>query len=201
MTSLPSSYTLILFVHILGATVLLGNSLSAPLTRTAIRSSTTVAELRGWLGFAGRMARPNPIAALVVLASGLYLGSQGWWRASWFLAALVAFVGNSVLAASVIKPLGMRIGRLLVGLDAAPVPAEANVLRNSRRWETVTDLMLANDVSVLYLMLRKPELGESILVLLIVNAAVAIVRVARRSASSEAAPHTGSATNIGGVQA
>ncbi|MCC7383370.1 MAG: DUF2269 family protein [Deltaproteobacteria bacterium] len=170
-----SVYGLILFVHVLAGVVLLGGSIFAPLTRAAIRRAETLGALRSWLDFARRSARANPVAAMLLLGTGLYLGSAGWWSAPWFAAASVLFVINSAFAARVVAAESMRLGRAAAVLPDGAVPDHLDRLRWSLRWDTAADVLVACDVATLFLMTNKPTGAVTL-----ATAALAISAVAGR---------------------
>lgn len=169
-------YPVLVFVHVLAAIVLLGSSLFTPLVRASIRSAATVGEVRTWLGFARSMGRFNPAASLLVLATGVYLGSFGWWNAPWFAVALGAFLVNLILALRVVKPLGMSLASLLGGPAETRIPEAADRRRRTPSWELATDAMIANDCVLLFLMLGKPGLGTSLALLFAAQVGMILLR-------------------------
>jgi hypothetical protein len=44
-----------------------------------------------------RRSRANPAAAFILLGTGVYLGSAGWWTQAWFHVSLAAWLANSLL--------------------------------------------------------------------------------------------------------
>ena len=159
-----SLYSIVLLVHIASAIVLVGSALFAPLTRHAILRAPTVDRLRDWLDFLRRSARANPPAAMVLLASGLYLGSEGWWSQPWFYVALGAWAANLLLATLAVKPSVFALARAAAARGDGPVGPDVDRLRHSRRWEIAEGLMRGNDLAMLYVMFVKPTAAESLLV-------------------------------------
>mgnify|MGYP001766972047 CR=1 FL=1 len=159
-----SLYSVVLLVHIASAIVLVGSALFAPLTRHAILRASTVDRVLDWLDFLRRSARANPPAAMVLLASGLYLGSEGWWSQPWFYVALGAWVANFSLATFAVKPSVIALARAAAGAGSGPVGAEIDRLRRSRRWEVAEGLMRGNDLAMMYVMFVKPSAAESLVV-------------------------------------
>lgn len=186
-------YATLVFVHVLAAVVLVGSSFLFPFTRAALRGAGTVEELRGWLRFAGRLAAVDPICALGVLATGVYLGSQGWWTYPWFWVAVGLFLINGGLAA---RALHGAAGELEAGANAAgrgPVPERIDALRWSARFDVPGDVLLANDVSLLFIMITKPGLPGSLATVALANGVLALVRRRRRAARPIAYPGGASA--------
>ena len=83
---------------------------------------------------------------------------------------------NSAVAAAMVKP---AIGRVAAEASMAadgPVGPQLDALRWAPRWSFGGDALLANDAAVLYLMVMKPELVGSLLVVLVANLAVVAAR-------------------------
>ncbi len=185
-----SPYSLAVFVHVLAAIYLIGSSLFSVFVRSAARGARTTGELRSWLAFGARSARFNPVAAMVLLASGLFLGSFGFFGVAWFWVALGMFVANTAIARAVFPRIGRRIAQA-AGSAAPdqPVPEAADRARLSRGWDLATALLLSHDLAVLFLMLHKPTLVPALAVvgLLDLLAVCAVLAGSARSKPSAAA--------------
>jgi hypothetical protein len=176
-----SLYQIALFIHVIAAFVLIGSSLSAPLLRGAIRAAQSVPELQRWLAYSQRAGRANPPAAMVLLATGIYLGSAGWWTTGWFYVSVAAWVANMVLAVLVVK-------RTEAAVAAAPEMEAADRARRSLAWDMAEASMLANDFAIVWVMLNKPTLVESMAALVIAHLFVAAFELARGRAQRERVP-------------
>lgn len=162
-----SAYSIAILLHLAAAVVLVGGSVFSMHVRRAILDASSVGALRAWLGFARRSSAANPLAALVLLGTGIYLGSRGWWAHPWFYVALAAWLANALLAGQVLKPAGMAMGSALAGVaDDAPVEGLVDALRRSPGWRVAGAVMLASDMAMLFLMVQKPPLIESLAVVL-----------------------------------
>ena len=160
-----SAYTIVLYAHVLAGAFLLGGSMLAPLTRAALRRAANVGEMRTWLAHARASARANPLVAVTLLGTGLYLGSSGTWHAGWFQVAVAAWVVDSILATRVLEATGARMAKALGGYSALDaVPPEADRLRRSRAVGIAADVIAATDLATLFLMLTRPSLVTSLLV-------------------------------------
>jgi uncharacterized membrane protein len=176
-----SFYALVLFIHVASAIVLIGSSLFAPLARRLMQSASSRAELLTALDLGRRAGRFNPPSAMVLLASGLYLGSLGWWTQGWFIVAVLAWIANAMLASLVIhRAAGALAGEASKGGEALTGRVEA--LRYSRAWTIAARVMFANDVAMLYLMMMKPALLETLLLLGAANAVLVIPVLLRQDA-------------------
>ncbi len=166
-----STYSVVLLVHIMSGIVLVGSSLFTPLTRREIASVRTLDRLREWLAFAARSTRANGPAAMLLLATGVYLGSTGWWSQGWFYVAVGAWFFSLILAMLFVKPSAIAVGRAAAEAGNGPVTEAIDRLRRSRRWEVAEGVMLGNDLAMLYVMFMKPSLAESLLVVGVAGAA------------------------------
>ncbi len=180
-------YAVVVFAHVLAASVLLGTSLVFPLTRRAIRSARTVEELRGWLAFARGSSAANPACALVLLGTGLHLGSHGWWSAAWLQVGGVLFVVSSFLAARTLGGATAALGAAAGAAEPGPVPAHLEPLRWSPRLDVAADVVLANDVAAFWIMIVKPGLAGCVASVAVANAILLAVRRRRRARRPPAA--------------
>lgn len=180
-------HSCVLFVHIGSAVVLLANSLTSPFVRSSMRRAATVGELSGWLEFLRRTTRFDPAVAVVVLASGVYLGSVGWWSSGWFRVSMVLFFVNGLFAAKlVVRELG-RIRDAAANAGDGPIADAIDELRRSERLDLGSDILLAVDLVVLFLMVEKPTLPVSgALGLAAIGSAFAVRLVRRRLAAAPA---------------
>lgn len=158
-----SLYPAVLFVHISSAIALIGGSLVAPHIRTLIADASTVAELKTGLLLARRAARFNPLLAIVLLATGLYMGSLGWWHQPWFVVAFGGWWVNFLLATLVVKRNAIAIRQAALQ-EGEGLSERVDRLRRSRGWMIAARVMLGVDFSLLYLMLNKPGLAGSLAV-------------------------------------
>jgi len=175
-----STYSLVLFVHILAAIVLVGSTLFSSVVRRTVLVAGSAAEVRAWLGFGRRAAAANPFAALALLGSGIYLGRVGFWTQGFFVVAAGAWLVNSLLAALVVKRTAAAIA---IGASRSldgTVPPDVERRRRSLAWETAERVMQANDLAVLYLMVEKPALPASLALLLAANLVAFGVGLVRR---------------------
>lgn len=161
-----SIYSTILVVHVLSAVVLIGSALHAPLARGLVRTAGSLDDLRRALEFSHRATTWNPLAALVLLASGIYLGSIGWWSLAWFYVAVAAWIANLVLAVTVIQRTERAMATMAGTTGDGPLPPALDALRRGRVWHLAHAVMLANDLAMVYVMYTKPELSGSLLVVL-----------------------------------
>lgn len=175
-------YSSVVFLHVASATVLIGSSLSSQFVRDALRRARSVPEVAGWLDFERRSTRANPIAAMTLLATGLYLGSAGWWTSGWFVVSVVLFVFSAAWAVRVVvAELGL-IGRAAAEAGEGLVPAALDELRWSERLDLAADALLGADAAALFLMVAKPGAAGAVGVAALGLGAAFAARLVRRRA-------------------
>ena len=188
--SLPI-YEMVVFVHVFAALVLIGNAFGSARLRTEVRAARARAEVATFIGFTIRSTRINPLAALVLLGTGIYLGSYGWWSAAWFYVAAGAWVANLLLAVLAVNPAERAI------LDAAgrgtgdPIDDDLDRTRARRSWDLAAAVMLANDLAMVWVMYTKPGLAGSLVATALFNAAtiaLALLRAPRPAAQRAPSP-------------
>lgn len=182
----------VLFLHVLAALVLVGHSLGTPLVLAAIRDAPTPPALLAWLRFARDSARVNPFAALVLLASGIQLGS-GRWGEGWLQVACALFVVSAALAVGVVKATGERVAALAVAAGEGVVSPAVDELRRSPRWMLAADALIATDLATLFLMVVQPGLLASVALAVGANAAMLGVRAIQSRRVTVPSPRASSA--------
>lgn len=177
-----SLYNVILSAHIFAGVVLVGGSiLATPAIDGWIRRADSISDIRRWLTVGRPLATINPISAIVLLATGVYLTAAGhWWEFGWLRVALTLWVINAALANTVIKSTMGRLAQL--AFDQPSIGPELDAARRSTLWVVATDVMLANDLAVLYLMTAKGGYVASIAVVVAAHAAISLYRMIRRPA-------------------
>lgn len=179
-----SPYAAALFIHLAAAIVLVGGTLMAPFAAAAMRGAASTSELRRWLEFTGRVHRWTPASAFVLLASGVYLGAAGWWTQGWFYVSIGAWVANSLLAILIVNASERAMRSAIEQAGEGPVHGEVERLRSSPRVSRVHWMMVANDFTILYVMVQKPGWLECLLLLCAANLAVAaMTAIGRRNAA------------------
>jgi uncharacterized membrane protein len=170
-----TAYTFVVFVHVVAAVVLVGGGiLATPTVHRAIGRASTISDLRRWLTIGRPLGRINPLSSLVLLASGIYLASMGeWWGAEWVHVAVGLWLVNATLAIAAVKP---AMAQLAIGTASAhseEIPVDLDRLRSSPKLLVTSDVMLANDLGVLLLMVTKPS-GYLVPLIVLVIAQIAL---------------------------
>lgn len=174
------TYQFIVFIHIAAATLLLATSIvGEPMVRAAVRRATTAPELRAYLALGRPASIISPIAALVLLGSGVLLTSLArFWVMGWIQVATAFWIVNSALAMAVVRPAMDRITADAKAAADLAIGPRLDDARWSRAWTLGTDVMAANDAAMLYLMTMKPGLAGSLAAVLLANVVVGAGRVA-----------------------
>ncbi|MCC6897852.1 MAG: hypothetical protein IT377_02695 [Polyangiaceae bacterium] len=176
-------YTAVVFVHVASATFLVGGATSSPFVRRAMRRAGTVRELSAWADFMRQSSRANPAVAIALLATGLYLGTAGWWNSAWFVIAVAFWVMNGAWGARVLATEGAKIGAAAALLPDGPVPPALDQLRRSERMDLASSVMIGADAAVMFSMIAKPEWPIALAVAgLGVGGAFALHAIRRRTA-------------------
>ena len=174
-------YELIVFVHVAAAVALLSSSVVAsPGIRAAVRRASTTQEMRAYLALGRPLLVLEPVSALVVLVSGIYLTSvANFWTQGWVQVAAGFWLVNAVVAGTLVKPAIQVIDAKAATAVDGPVGQQLDELRRSSRWVFGGDLLMADDAAMLYVMTMKPALTPSLLVVAAAILFVAAVRAAR----------------------
>ena len=187
-----SAYSLVLFVHVLGALGLFVTTGIGQLVLARLRRAQTVAQARDWLEVAQGVARVEPLVALVLLGAGLYLTATAWgWRVAWIDVALGALLGVVVIGSAVGGPRVVARARAAAEAPEGPIPAELRTRLDDPVLWTLARVTAALQLGIVYLMVVKPGLLGS-LAALGVALALGLATAAPRWRSAKAmSPATG----------
>lgn len=191
-------YTLVVFLHIASSCVLIGTSIvGEPTVRATARRTNRPRDLLACLEVGGRMAPMSPFAALVVLATGLYLTSViGAWTLGWVQLSMALWLVNSVVAVRVVKPALLRVATEAAAAGDESVGPRLDEVRWSAAWTWGVDILATNDATMLFVMVLKPGLGGSLATLGLAYAVVMGVRVAVGTRSRRAFPRVEAARAV-----
>ncbi len=159
-----SFYELAVFTHVLGVLGLfagLGLYLASALR---LRRAQAVAQARAVIGLGGIQARLIQVAALLLLASGIYMVVTAWeWDTPWILVSLAAFVGIGALGGGVVDRRFTAIKLAAGEVSGGPIPPALRArIADPVLWTALqTMAMLA--LGVVFLMTNKPDLLVSLL--------------------------------------
>ena len=98
-------YDVALFVHLLGLITLFIAFGILQRAGARLRAATTTGDVRRWIGLLQPTARMFPSAALMVLATGLYMMAQAWTLLTpWIAVGLMSLVVIAGAASGMLRP-------------------------------------------------------------------------------------------------
>ena len=158
-----SAYSLVLFVHVLGALGLFVTTGIGQLVLARLRRARTVAQAREWLEVAQGVAKVEPLVALVLLGAGLYLTATAWgWRVAWIDVALGGLLAVVVIGSAVGGPRVAARTRAAAEAPDGPVPAELRARLDDPVLWTLARATAALELGIVFLMVVKPGLLGSL---------------------------------------
>src|SRR2546429_3490156 len=170
-------YSIVLFLHIVGALLLFAAMGIEFMTVSRLRSAATAEQARDWLSVLGSMRVIGPVALVTILVPGLYMAatSAGWQ--AWNILALLAMVVMAALGAASNAARMPAIGRSIGPLRGA-LPPEARVPLHDRIvWSSIL-IRIGIGLGIVLLMTLKPDVVGSIVTLVAFAAAGAAVAFA-----------------------
>jgi hypothetical protein len=161
-----SIYTIVLFLHVIGA---IGYFISMGIWLfgfTAIRRAQRVEQVRTLAHLIGRLGPLFGISVLLILATGLYMAITAWGLlTSWVLVALISLILIAPLGTAFIEPRRRAIDRLAQDAPDGPLPQSLEQRTHDpvllTALQTVTTLLLG----IVFLMTNKPSLIGSFIVM------------------------------------
>jgi hypothetical protein len=173
--------TWLLFLHVLAGCLLLGHALLVPHLHGALRRAASPSAVRDAAELMRRASQLNPVFAIALLATGVVLGRSSVFSEGWLVLPTAAWLVNSALAARVLRPLGIKIGGAAAVAPDGAVTPELEALRRSRRLDVAANVMAANDLASLFVMVEKPGVVAAAAVFVAAHLVVLLVwRFARR---------------------
>lgn len=168
-----SGYNVALFFHIVGVVTLFAGLAIQQVAGARLRSAANVRELRQWMGAMQPTGLALPVAAAVILFSGLVMTAKQWSMGTpWIATGFLTLVAMAIAGATVLRRGFTRIGKAsaaAMNLDS-PVPSDVARLRAAPLLWTVMGAMDGAAVGVLWLMTNKP--GGAVPSAIVVGAAI-----------------------------
>jgi hypothetical protein len=172
--------SLMLFAHVVGMLMLFVGLGLEWIGLNGVQRSTTRAEALPWLRLVASVPRLFGIALAAIVASGFYLGARigalgnEWMRASYGALLLMAIVSGPK-SRSPIRTLR----------NASDIPADGTVspLRSAASSPVLRlslSVRIAFGLAIVFLMIAKPDAGESLLVLALASMATIAGHFVRR---------------------
>lgn len=176
-------YHAVLFIHVLGATVLIGVVMMTLSGLLRAHRAVTNQQVRAAMSGVPVADRLLPPAMALVLGGGLYLVAAGkgyaalHWSAAWVVASLVVFAVMGVLGPAVESRRSKALLVAASNVADGPVGPEVDRLRRDPVLAHVTIFGAAQLVALLYLMTNRPALTGTLTA--VVAAAVLSIPAAR----------------------
>lgn len=159
------AYTVVLFVHIAAAVLLVGGSSWTHAAGVLLRRARTVDGARSHVAFLQTFVKASMPLAVVTLLAGAYMATDaGMWDEAWLITSLVLFLGVGAAAGTIVDP---AVAAMAATLDEAPpgpvTPALLERIHDPRLTATLS-LFAGADLALLFLMTNKPGVTGSLLV-------------------------------------
>ena len=157
-------YSIILFLHTVGALGLFVALGIEFLTVSRLRSAGTAEQAREWLSVLGSIRVIGPLALATILVPGLYMAatSTGWQ--GWNVAALVAMVVMAALGAASNAARMPGIGRSIGPLRGALLAEARGRLRDPIVWSSIL-IRIGIALGIVLNMTVKPDTLGAVLAL------------------------------------
>ena len=171
-------YHVVLFVHIMGAIVLVGMGFTMPVLMGALTRTATVQGVRDWAKALHVIAKMGNPAALLVLLSGLYMAwDQFSFAQGWIIVSLVLFFIAGGIAGGVMDPELKKLEAAAAEAADGPVPADLRAMTAAPKLHNFEALLFGVDLAIVFLMTNKPGLVGA-LIAAAVGIAIGAVRIA-----------------------
>jgi len=159
-------YTIVLFLHVIGAIGYFLGIGTWLIGFIAIRQAQRVEQVRTLAHLTGQIGPVFGISVLLILLTGLYMAITTWgFLTGWILVALISLILIAPLGTAFIEPRRRAIDYLAQQTPDGPLPKSLEQSTHDpillAALQTVTTLLLG----VVFLMTNKPSLIGSIIVM------------------------------------
>ncbi len=155
-------YSIVLFLHIVGA---LGFFIALGLEWTGlsqIRSSMTLEQVRAWMGILKNVRKVGFVSMLATVITGIYMILTYWGGEAWILVTVGALVLVIALAQMVTAPRMAAVGQALV-MGKGSLTKTFHSLANHPLLSVSIQTRAAIALGIIFLKIAKPDLGGSLL--------------------------------------
>lgn len=164
-------YTLMLFVHIVGAIgVFVGVGVWL-FAAVALRRAQAVGQVRALIGLIQPSGNVVIVSILLLGGAGFYMGITAWGeRATWIIVATISFLLLAPFGVFVIDP---RLRAVAKAADAAPdgpLPEELAARTHDPLVGMGLSLYVGVLLGIVFLMTNKPSTGVSIMAMIVATA-------------------------------
>lgn len=175
-------YHVALFVHVVGAIVVIGATLLAPLFHAVLARTDTVSSLRNLAWVNRRIVAATGPAAGLLLIAGLYMTFARWSFADgWILVALALFAADGVMSNTILDPHSKRLLAAAEDAPVGPLSDDLERLIRAPRPLFVERVMIGTGLAIVFLMTNKPGWAASLTVAAVgISLGVSFALAARR---------------------
>jgi hypothetical protein len=158
------TYVLIHFLHVVGALGMAAAYAVEAAGLAGMRGSTSGQEARAWLQTRRWVLMLGPTSMGLVLATGVYTIVVAWGWAGWIVISFASLLGIALIG-SILTGIPMaRVGPGIEG-TAGALPEDVRHGIRSTVLATSITTRIAITLGIVFLMVRKPELVASVLVI------------------------------------
>jgi len=187
---MPSSYEWGLFLHLLGVFLVSGGAVSSILILAMLRRSETVQDVRMWANLAAIVDRIFPVATILLLATGIWLVSDGdWsWSDGWINVSLIGLILIALAGFLIATRKIVAIDRAAADAPDGPVPQVLAAQITDPMLFATTHAATLGTLAIIWNMTTKPgdaQAGIVFVAAIIVGALSAAPMVQRQQAILE----------------
>jgi hypothetical protein len=181
------TYHVVLYIHLLALFVGIGAGSVLLACLLQLRAARTVEQAAPWGMMAGKVGKLFPVAILGLFATGAYMTSHIWtWSTRWIDVGIAALVVLTIQGAGIAERTGHKLGAALQANGPGPLGPEARRMTLHPGLWVVEFSNLGIVFGVVWNMVQKPGLGESIAAVLVGYAVGAVLALLiTRSAQEE----------------
>ena len=173
-----SFYQLALFIHVMGALTLFGAVALNFASMLRMLQARNVARLSDWARLGLQAGRIIPIALVFIVGSGLYMVSTVWgWQTPWVDVVLATVIGHGIAVQAIENPRLNKLHKDALKAPAGPVPLNVHMLAHDELMWTADLTITTTTVGIIFLMVVKPDLVVSLVVIgitLLIGLALAV---------------------------
>jgi len=157
-----NSYSITLFLHIVGA---LGFFMALGLEWTGlsqIRSAMTPEQVRAWMGILRNVRKVGFVSMLTTVITGIYMMMMYWRGVAWLYVTLGSLVLVMALTQVITAPRMAALGKALF-TEKGSVSQNFHSLANHPLLSISIQIRVAIALGIVLLKIAKPDLGGSLL--------------------------------------
>lgn len=185
-----NAYTIILFLHIVGALGLFVSLGLEWVSLAYVRRASTAEGVREWLSLRSWVMRLGPASLALLLLSGLYLMATSWGAVAWIIVALGALVLIAIIGATLTGIRMVPIDRAAAAERGAVSPALHQRLNDPLLWVSL-ETRAAIALGIIFLMTIRPDWvgsGLTIVVAVALGLALSLLTGRRVRPKGESVP-------------